>query len=535
MSDPLSGPLSGVAVYNPSLLGRDELVGSFVARADLLSALLDAIRRETGAAVAQHHLVVGQAGMGKTAFLRRLQVAIDEDTGLHSTWIPLAFSEESSGVARLSDLYESCLTALAEAMERRGEGDASAQIDDLVARLPHEEDERRVAALDALLDQAAIRSARFVLLIEGMEGLLETLREEESWALREALMHHRELLVVGTSARHPDAVLRYARPFYDFFQVHELRPLDDNEVEHVLTALARQHEAPEVLRFVSRKRARIRAFGALSGGNPRAMVLLYDLLVSGAPDSDRAQLELLLDRCTPAYTAAIAALAPQARQILHSLAIHWHPVAAAQLADLTRLDKNAVSSQLNRLVTQQIVEKVPFFPRSKTGFLVADRLFNLWYLMRTSRRERRRTVWLLRFLEMFYAWADAQEGREEVLTVSDSVAPSSLLHEAVTLARAGEWEQAVVLSLPALREAIDGNTAARFEGTVAFLAEAVRGGRASEAASLLERLGAAERWQPMHAALRAARDGVDRTFPLLAPEVRLPAERLLERMTKPSA
>jgi hypothetical protein len=533
MSDPLSGPLAGVAIYNPSLLGRDELVGSFVARTDLLDALLDAIRRETGAAVAQHHLVVGQAGMGKTALLRRLQFAIEEDTELHGTWVPLAFSEESSGVARLSDLYVSCLTALAEAMQRRGEQDSCEQLDDLVAKLPHEEDERRGAALDALLDQAASRSLRFVLLIEGMGGLLETLREEESWALRETLMHHRELLVVGASSRHPEAVLRYARPFYDFFQVHELRPLNDNEVEQVLTALARQRGAPDVLRFVSRKRPRVRAFGALSGGNPRAMVLLYDLLAGGAPDSDRAQLELLLDRCTPSYTAALAALAPQARQILHSLAIHWHPVAAAQLADLTRLDKNAVSSQLNRLVTQQVVEKVPFFPRSKTGFLVADRLFNLWYLMRASRRDRRRTVWLLRFMETFYAWTDPQEDLEEVLTVSDSVAPSSLLHDAAALARAGEWEQAVVLSLPALRDAIEGNRA-RFEGTVAFLAEAVRGGRASEAASLLERLGAAERWQPMYAALRAARDGKDCTFPLLAPEVRVPAERLLERMTKTS-
>ena len=66
MSDPPTQPLHGIAIYNPDLLSKPELIGLFKARQPLLKRLLEDLRRP-GAGGGPHHLVIGRgAGMGKT-------------------------------------------------------------------------------------------------------------------------------------------------------------------------------------------------------------------------------------------------------------------------------------------------------------------------------------------------------------------------------------------------------------------------------------------------------------------------------------
>jgi tetratricopeptide (TPR) repeat protein len=75
---------------------------------------------------------------------------------------------------------------------------------------------------------------------------------------------------------------------------------------------------------------------------------------------------------------------------------------ARDLADRLRLDINHTSAQLNRLVKQGVVEKIRLPDNARTGFQLSERFFNIWYLMRASRRMRRRLMFLVRFLELFF-------------------------------------------------------------------------------------------------------------------------------------
>ena len=97
------------------------------------------------------------------------------------------------------------------------------------------------------------------------------------------------------------------------------------------------------------------------------------------------------------------------------MALHWHPITAADCAGHTRLGVNVVSAQLNRLCRQGLLSKVALPGASKLGFQVAERLFNIWYLMRASRRLRRRLGWLVEFLRVFYGEEDLQKRAEELL------------------------------------------------------------------------------------------------------------------------
>ena len=124
-----------------------------------------------------------------------------------------------------------------------------------------------------------------------------------------------------------------------------------------------------------------------------------------------SELEQILDLHTPYYKAVFEALATQAQQIVGAMCLHWNPITAAELASLpsVRLETNVVSAQLDRLTKDGVVEKAPTPPGEKLLYQVAERFFNIWYLMRASRRLRRKLIWLVDFLKIFYASADLHE------------------------------------------------------------------------------------------------------------------------------
>lgn len=399
----LDQPLHGVAVYNPGLLSKDELIRLFVARTPLLGRLLDDIRREGNGGV-QHHLLIGRRGMGKTTLLRRLAHAIDDDTALTAIWLPLTFPEEQYNVGHLSDFWLNCLDALGDRLERRGDTDHASRLDADIARITDltPEAARQTAAL-ALLEAMARRlDRRFVLLIDNVDLILDRIKTDE-WALRSALSNAPWLLLIGASSVGVESTYKYEAAFYDFFRVHHLKALDDTETFDLLRNLAAAYKSDAVARLLDTDAGRIRAIRVLAGGNPRTLVLLFSLLSQGIDGNVRTDLERLLDHCTPLYKSRFEAMPPQQQQIVDAMAVHWHPITAGDLAARLRMDVNSVSSQLHRLERDGVIEKVEIYESRRAGFQVAERFFNIWYLMRTSRRVRRHLLWLVEFLRLMYS------------------------------------------------------------------------------------------------------------------------------------
>ena len=72
------------------------------------------------------------------------------------------------------------------------------------------------------------------------------------------------------------------------------------------------------------------------------------------------------------------------------------------------MEVNSVSTQLHRLHLEGLVDKVDVPGESRQGFQVSERFFNLWYLMRASRRHRGRVFALARCLETLYDIGDLE-------------------------------------------------------------------------------------------------------------------------------
>lgn len=403
MSDFPQHSLRGAALYNPHLHEKNELISLFVVRQDLLQLLLEDLRATASGQTAQHHLILGQRGMGKTMLLRRLGFAIEEDPVLGRNWLPLSFPEEQYNIARLSDFWLNCTDALSDLLETRGQHAEAERLDEEAEALRRFEEDRRAREALALLVGAAKRiERRLVLLVDNVDLVFDRIKEQE-WALREVLSSEPALVLIGASSNAVESSFTYSQAFYDFFRVHELEGLSLEETRQLLVHYAGIWGAPEVKRVAEQESARIKVLHNLTGGNPRTIVLLFNVLASGVDGDVRSDIERLLDQCTPLYKARFEALAAQAQQVVHAMAVHWDPISAGELAEVLGLEVNAVSSQLSRLVKQGVVEKVEYDPESRTGFQIAERFFNIWYLMRASRRVRRRLLWLVEFLRMFYS------------------------------------------------------------------------------------------------------------------------------------
>jgi DNA-binding transcriptional regulator GbsR (MarR family) len=403
MTDLLHRPLRGVSLYNPHLHGKDELISLFVVRQELLRLLLDDLRATASGKTPQHHLILGHRGMGKTMLLRRLSFAVEEDAVLGPGWVPLTFPEEQYNIASLSDFWLNCTDALSDWLETHGRGAEAEELDERTESLRRLAEERRAREALALLAGTARRiGRRLVLLVDNVDLVFERIKDQE-WILREVLSSEPSIVLVGASAKAVESSFTYDQAFYDFFQIHELEGLSLEETRRLLIHYSEIWGPPEVKRIAEEEPARIQVLHTLTGGNPRTVILLFSVLASGVDGDVRTDLERLLDQCTPLYKARFEELAAQAQQVVHTLAVHWDPISAGELAELLAMDVNTVSSQLNRLVKQGVVEKVEYYPESKAGFQIAERFFNIWYLMRASRRVRRRLVWLVEFLRMFYS------------------------------------------------------------------------------------------------------------------------------------
>ncbi len=426
--DAFGGALNAAIKYNPHLWGADELRAIFVVRQTDLANIMEAVRDAPADAVPQHMLICGHRGMGKSTLLRRIALAVNDDPALAAQWLPLNFPEEQYTVRTLTEFLLNLLDVLADTLEQAGaEPDELAGIDQKIAEISAlPADQAESAALDYLTQWVKAHGKGLLLLVDSSDMLLNSLAQGEGkaassgnasalWRLRRVLSHQPGLFWIGASYQALESQHEYQDAFHDFFALHELRPLSVEEMRLALLALARRFgvgrafegeaAANEMARILDSKPERLKTLRLLSGGNPRTMVTLFELFSAGGEESIHADLKRLLDVMTPLYKARMEALSEQARKILAHLMESWNPVGVRELEAQSGISGTTISGQLTRLELEGLIEKAALGAATKrSGFQVAERFFNVWYLMRYgTRRLRQRLTWAVQFMRLWYS------------------------------------------------------------------------------------------------------------------------------------
>jgi tetratricopeptide (TPR) repeat protein len=435
------------SLYNPDWLSDDDLVAGFVARLELFGFLRDELRRAPVRGTVQHYLLVGVRGSGKTTLLKRLAVAVRREPDLRDHLVAVSFPEELYQVKHLADLWWAACEALADALDQEGlREEADALSHAVEARSLPASDEHDDAGLRCLMEASARLGRRPVLFVDNLDLVLRRIdkkgkkrKDPDSaayWALREALSTSESPIVIGGSVRLSEPFTDSDKPFYDFFLPKRLATLSLPEVQKVLGRLAEGTGDREIVARIEQGAGRIRALHDLTGGNPRALGLVFELIRQGPSGRAVHDFERLLDLTTPYYKARFEELPEQAQAVLHALATITRDEAglataegtAAVVAKRVGLQTKLVSAQLEHLVNEGVVQK--HSPdKGRNRYQVAEQLFRLWIQMRTNRRLRLKVVGLAEYLEALW-------DREELESAARAEADGQASRGGATLAMA---------------------------------------------------------------------------------------------------
>ena len=390
-------------VYNPQATPEAEFLARYSVRLELTNKLLRTILGNGPEDEPEHMIVQGQRGQGKSSLLRRIQIALRDNQETRDWLIPLLFREELYGVTSLCRLWEEAASLLCD---RPGFEELPDAIE-AVWETPHYEKDCYL-----ILDRALSRQGvRLVLLIDNIGDLFGKLKRPEQQRLREILHTTKRIQIVGASTVMLEQHYDHGAPFYQFFREINLPGLSQKEALTLLRHLGTHDQQMRLEEVIARTPGRIETLRRLTAGVPRTLVLLFEILLDQDGNAFR-DLELLLDRVTPLYKHRMDDLPAQQQAIVDAVALGWDALSAGEIARATRLPSKQVAAQLKHLERANVIHREPTSTKNNL-YRLAERFFNIWYLMRHGRSgDRRRALWLVRFLEV---WCSPDELRERAL------------------------------------------------------------------------------------------------------------------------
>lgn len=403
--------------FSPEYMTKDERKKLSVGREDILSELFKRIDESSSKRIPRHYLIIGQRGIGKTHLLLLLKDKIEESK-LKETLIPIKFSEEEYSISRLSDLFLRILDLLGKDTTKiRNKNEEEIVEDALHVIKKISEKERKI----------------ILLLLENLQLIFNQLDDKELGRLRETLQKEDIFLIIGTAPQLIGGITDYEEPFYNFFEIIFLKELSLEDVEKLIKNRAGLDNGKILDNFESYK-PRIKAVGTLTGGNPRLILLLYQIITESELVEVEDTLLKILDELTPYLQSKMESLPPQQRKILDTLISLDSPATPTEIANAARMDVNVVNSQIKRLETNGFIEPIKLKKKKLTRYEVKERLFRIWREMRSPIGEKR-IRFLVRFLKIWYTPDELLKKYKEIAKHTDDFFELGKLDEAKGLVK----------------------------------------------------------------------------------------------------
>jgi hypothetical protein len=413
----------GIKLYNSQSTSSQMLKDNFVIHLKEYKKLWCAISETDMKEPQQHFIVQGVRGSGKTTLLSRLALEVADDPKLSPWLIAVVFKEEEYGITSLFGLWERVCEELDEA-----HGATFTGLLNSVESLEETDPKQALNILDSHLAKA---NKKIILLIDNLIELFEHFSPKEQDILREVLLTNNNIRLIGGSAISLEAFYDYKAPFYQFFEVITLKGLKQKDTIALLKKLSEHgsdEEQAKLNDLLKNQPEKIESIRRLTGGIPRTLVILFNILMDGPKGKTFSLLEETIDQTTPLYKHRMDDLSKQKKPIVNAIALNWDAISAKELAEKTRLSSKQVSAQLSQLEKQWIIEKIPTNTKNNL-YALKERFFNIWYLMRYGRRkDRKKVIWLTQFFEIWCSSAELKHRSQQFIdNLNDDSHPQAAL------------------------------------------------------------------------------------------------------------
>lgn len=385
--------LDQLTFYQSANSSPEAIKRNFLIRIAEFEAIVEQLRKKKYPDPVQHELILGRRGSGKSTLLRRIQIEIDEDAYLSAKYIAINLAEEQASIYRLSDLWFEVLEELMIRLGQRKPLDKFSDFPDNQAYTRY-----LYARINHLLREA---NKKAVLLLDNLDRILENFSDDAN-LLRETLLNHNDLAIIGGSTRMDEHFWRYDKPFYEFFRRHRLEGLTFGEIHDLLNHWAAEMNLPVLHDYALRNRGKVEAIRILTDGLPRALQFFIQILLHDSALYGFDYLRKVMDRATPLYQERLNNLTAPQRKIVQEMAFRWEAISTKQLTEKCRMESKLISSYLKQLDGFGIIETIPTGNKNHL-YRIAERFFNMWLIVTQGNPDqKRRAKYLTLFLESFY-------------------------------------------------------------------------------------------------------------------------------------
>lgn len=417
--------------YTPDEMEERDFLSRFVVRTDIFNEIFSDITSANNTVPQQHYIIIGQRGQGKTTLLRKVLLEVKNSPELSERILPVKFSEEQYQIRSLSRLWEEVSDYLQSTYLEI--------FPDILDKMEgHFDDDDYELKSFSLFENTVIQSGKkLLLLIDNIDELIGKLSIKEQRRLREILLSSSSIRIIGGSTDMLEQHHKYDKPFYQFFKIIKLRGFSESEGHTFLRAIAKEDQKEQIETLIRTNPARIETLRRLTGGVPRTLVMLFDILMDDGGNAFDDLLKIL-DEVTPLYKHRMDDLPAQLQEIVHTIAMNWDGMLTREVAKKTKLESKAISSQLKQLEKYEIVESESI-GKNKI-YKIKERFFNIWYLMRYGRKkDRQRVEWLVKFLESWYSKEELEDRAKKLIDSlkAADVSANHAYHMAEALSHAG--------------------------------------------------------------------------------------------------
>jgi DNA polymerase III delta prime subunit len=390
-----------ISHFSPNRTAPADLEAIHVQRQELLDQVVDKLRESVLTPTKHHFLFVGPRGCGKTHMLtliaHRLRAQGDIGGQLRLAWL----NEDET-----STTFLELLIRIFRALQ--GSHPTEFLEDDLKSTYSRSETEARSWLERRIIECSGGRT--ILILIENLDTMMKEMKDIEQRAWRAMIQNHNQFAIVATSQSLSPGVSKRDRPFFGFFEIHEMVPLKVEESVELMEKVARLNEDADLVGFLGTPlaRARVHAIHHLAGGNQRLHIVLSDLINRETLEQLVGPFEKLVDeQLTPYYQERLRWLSPQQRKIVELLCRRGNPIPVKQIAGELFMGNSAAV----QLKTLKDLGYVRSFPRGRESlYELAEPLMRLSLQVKDT-RDRQPLSLLVDFLRV---WYDREELRKRL-------------------------------------------------------------------------------------------------------------------------
>ncbi|GAI82765.1 unnamed protein product, partial [marine sediment metagenome] len=215
--------------------------------------------------------------------------------------------------------------------------------------------------------------------------------DDDAWKVRHTLLNEPRIMLLASATSRFKEMDSSDKAMFELFRTYELKPLNEAECQMIWTS--------ETGKDLGEKR--IRPIQILTGGNPRLLTIIVSFAVRLSFKELMSDLVQLVDEHTEYFKSHLDGLPAVERKVYVALAELWDPVTASEAAKLARLSVSKTSALLGRLMERGAVAIWREKGRKK-WYQVAERMYNIYYLMRRRGAPSQRVKAVVRFMMQFY-------------------------------------------------------------------------------------------------------------------------------------